>query len=114
LPPSAEAKGELLDWGHPRISIRRPCALLGVSRSGCSSEPARESDENLALMRRIDEEFLRHPLDRRRRMREYLRGQGRSVNLKRVGRLMRLMGLEAIDPKPRRSVGGVKHRKFPY
>jgi putative transposase len=114
LPPSAEAKRELLDWDPSRISSRRQCALLGISRSGCYHEPARECDENLALMRLIDEEFLRHPFYGRRRMREYLRGEGRSVNLKRVGRLMRLMGLEAIYPKPRLSVGRAKHRKFPY
>jgi putative transposase len=65
-------------------------------------------------MRRIDEAFLRYPFYGRRRMREWLRTQGHAVNAKRVGRLMRLMGLEAIYPKPRLSVGGVKHRKFPY
>jgi putative transposase len=88
--------------------------LLGVSRSGCYHEPARESDESLGLMRLIDEEFLRHPFYGRRRMREHLRGRGYSGNAKRVGRLMRWMGLEAIYPKPRLSVGGVRHRKFPY
>jgi putative transposase len=114
LPPSAERKRELLDWSHPRISVRRQCELLGVSRSGCYYEPAHESDENLTLMRLIDEEFLRHPFYGRRRMREWLRTQGLAVNAKRVGRLMRLMGLEAIYPKPKLSVGSVRHRKFPY
>jgi putative transposase len=114
LPPSAEIKRGLLDWDHPRISLRRQCELLGVSRSGSYYEPAPESDENLALMRLIDEEFLRYPFYGRRRMREYLRGEGYPVNAKRVGRLMRLMGLESIYPKPRLSAGGGGHRKFPY
>jgi putative transposase len=114
LPPSAEIKRGLLDGTHPQISLRRQCERLGISRSGSYYEPAPESEENLALMRLIDEEFLRHPFYGRRRMREWLRTQGQSVNAKRVGRLMRLMGLEAIYPKPRLSVGSVKHRKFPY
>ena len=73
-----------------------------------------ESAENLELMRLIDEEFLRHPFYGRRRIQAWLESQGRVVNAKRVGRLMRLMGLEAIYPKPRLSAGNAKHRKFPY
>ena len=93
MPPSAEIKRGLLDWDHARISLRRQCELLGVSRSGSYYEPVPESDENLALMRLIDEEFLRHPFYGRRRMRECLRGEGYRVTAKRVGRLMRLMGM---------------------
>jgi putative transposase len=65
-------------------------------------------------MRLLDEEYLRHPFYGRRRLHAWLVRQGHAVNVKRVGRLMRLMGLEAIYPKPRLSVNGAKHRKFPY
>ena len=65
-------------------------------------------------MRLIDEEFLRHPFYGRRRMQAWLESQGLVVNEKRVARLMRLMGLEAIYPKPRLSLGAANHRKFPY
>ena len=104
----------MLDWTHQHISIRRQCELLGISRSGVYYESRSESEENLKLMRLIDEEFLRHPFYGRRRLQAWLASQGRVVNQKRVGRLMRLMGLEAIYPKPRLSVSNAKHRKFPY
>ena len=104
----------MLEWTHPHLSIRRQCELLGISRSGVYYEPGSESEENLELMRLIDEEFLRHPFYGRRRMQAWLASQGRVVNKKRVGRLMRLMGLEAIYPKPRLRGSNTKHRKFPY
>ena len=96
------------------MSIRCQCKLLGISRSGVYYEPQSESEENLELMRLIDEEFLRHPFYGRRRIQAWLENRGRVVNEKRVSRLMRLMGLEAIYPKPRLSLGNAKHRKFPY
>ena len=99
---------------HARLSIRRQCKLLGLSRSAWYYEPAKESVENLTLMRLIDAEYTRHPFLGRRRITKWLRSHGRVVNFKRVGRLMRLMGLEAIYPKPRLSVAGRNHRIFPY
>lgn len=77
-------------------------------------EPAPESKENLALMRLIDREYTRHPFLGRRSMTLWLRSQGRMVNVKRVARLMRAMGLEAMYPKPRLSRRGRNHRVFPY
>ena len=104
----------MIDAGHPELSVRRQCALLGLSRSAWYYEPAAESVENLALMRLVDEEYTRHPFLGRRRLALWLRARGWSVNVKRVGRLMRVMGLEAIYPKPRLSMRGRKHRVFPY
>jgi putative transposase len=76
-------------------------------------EPVPESETNLCLMRIIDELYLQHPFYGSRRMTAVLREQGRDVNRKRVQRLMRLMGLEAIYPKPHLSAGG-NHRIYPY
>jgi putative transposase len=73
-----------------------------------------ESAANLALMRRIDEQYLRAPYYGSRRMAVWLRRQGEEVNRKRVQRLMRLMGLEAIYPKRRTSVPGAGHKIYPY
>jgi putative transposase len=88
--------------------------LLGLSRSSLYYEPAEESSENLRLMRRIDEEYTAHPFYGSRKMTGWLVQQGEVVNRKRVQRLMRLMGLEAIYPKPRLSLGGRGHQVFPY
>jgi putative transposase len=86
--------------GHPCISVRRQCALLGLSRAGLYYEPRRESAENLRLMRLLDEQYIRTPYYGIRRMAAWLRTQGYQVNHKRVQRLLRLMGLEAIYQKP--------------
>jgi putative transposase len=73
-----------------------------------------ETAANLALMRRIDEQYTARPFYGSRRMAVWLRQQGEEVNRKRVQRLMRLMGLEAIYPKPKLSVAGRGHRIYPY
>jgi putative transposase len=96
------------------LSVRRQCELLGLNRSTLYYEPATETPENLGLMRLIDEEYTRHPFQGSRRMAVWLKeDMGYEVNRKRVRRLMRLMGLEAIYPKPNLSAGN-GHRVYPY
>ncbi len=114
MPPSAEHKRPLIEAGHPDLSIRRQCELLGLNRSSLYYEPAGETPENLRLMRLIDEQYTARPYYGSRRMTNWLTRQGEAVNRKRVRRLMRLMGLEAIYPKPRLSVAGRGHRIYPY
>jgi putative transposase len=87
---------------------------LGLSRSSYYYEPATETSENLTLMAAIDREYTAHPFLGSRRMTTWLRGEGHAVNRKRVQRLMRLMGIEAVHPKPRLSVGGKGHKVYPY
>jgi putative transposase len=87
--------------------------LLGLSRASLYYEPAPESPEGLRLMRLIDEEYTAHPFYGSRRMTARLIARGEPVNRKRVRRLMRRMGLEAIYPKPRLSAGG-GHKVYPY
>jgi putative transposase len=88
--------------------------LLGLSRSSLYYEPGGEAAEDLRLMRRIDERYTACPFYGSRRMTVWLNEQGEGVNRKRVQRLMRLMGLEAIYPKPRLSQAGKGHRIYPY
>jgi putative transposase len=114
LPSEAEGLRPLVEAGHPQLSVRRQCELLGLARSSLYYEPAPETAENLALMRLIDEEYTAHPFLGSRRMAVWLRARGQAVNRKRVQRLMRVMGLEAIYPKPRLSVPGQGHKVFPY
>lgn len=94
--------------------MRRQCALLGLNRSTWYYEPVPESAANLALMRRIDEQYLHRPYFGSRRMAQWLRRQGVPINRKRVQRLLRIMGLEAIYPKPRTTQAGAGHKIYPY
>jgi len=100
--------------GHPEISLRRQCELLGVNRSSLYYEPVGESAENLLLMRLIDQEYTRHPFLGSRRLVVWLGERGQVVNRKRVARLMDLMGIEAVYPKPKLSQPGEGHRIYPY
>ena len=109
MPGSIDFKRECLDPDHPRLSVRRQCELLGLNRSSWYYEPLGVSAENLALMRRIDEQYLKTPWYGRRRM-----GKALGIDDDRAGRLMRRMGLEAIYPKPRLSQGGPGQRIYPY
>jgi len=94
--------------------MRRQCDLLGVNRAGLYYQSAGESEENLMLMRLIDEQYTRRPIYGSRRLVAWLRGQGHGVNRKRVARLMELMGIQAIYPKPRLSQPGEGHKIYPY
>ena len=96
------------------ISVRRQCDLLGVNRSGLYYEPLGESRENLLLMRLLDQEYTRHPFYGSRRLTAWLGAQGHAVNRKRVVRLMEVMGLEAVYPKPKLSQPGEAHKIYPY
>ena len=99
---------------HPDLSLSRQCRLLSISRSSFYYVLKGESPENLALMRRIDELFLKYPFYGSRQMVRQLRRQGNCVGRHRVRRLMRLMGLEAIYQAPRTSAPHPAHRVYPY
>jgi len=98
----------------PDYSIRRQCRLAGVPRSGLYYEPAQETAENLLFMRLIDEQYMRHPEFGSPRMTDWLQDEGHAVNRKRVSRLMRLMGLQAITPGPHTSKPSPGHKIYPY
>ena len=104
----------MVEHGHPEISVRRQCELLGLSRGSLYYEPVGESEENLLLMRLLDEQYTKAPFYGSRRMTAWLETEGHAVNRKRVTRLMALMGIEAIYPKPRLSQPGEGQRIFPY
>lgn len=88
--------------------------MAGLSRTSFYYEPVPESDENLMLMRLIDEQYMRHPEYGSPRMTDWLSDQGHAVNNKRVARLMRLMGLQAITPGPHTSKPSSNHKIYPY
>jgi putative transposase len=97
------------------ISMRRQCELVGVCRSSVYYEPAETSREQLSLMRRIDELHLKFPFYGSRMMAQTLKAEGRDdVNRKRVRRLMQLMDLESVAPKPNTSRANKEHPVYPY
>jgi putative transposase len=104
----------LVDRDHPELSVRRQCELLGVNRSGLYYEPLGESEENLRFMRLIDEQYTRAPFYGSRKMTEWLVTEGYPVNRKRIRRLMEVMGIEAVYPKPKLSQPEEGHRIYPY
>jgi putative transposase len=104
-----------VDWEQESISIRRQGELLGVNRAGLYYEPVGESQQNLHLMRWIDEQYTETPFFGSRRMTAWLRQEKRgNVNRKRVARLMQRMELGAVYPKPKLSRPGEGHRIYPY
>src|SRR5512147_851625 len=105
----------MLDHGRRGLSIRRQCVLLSLSRSGVyrPQRPAND-DGDLALIRRIDALFMAWPFLGSRRLTAMLRAEGHAVNRKRVQRLMRIMGIAALGPKPKTSRPAPGHQIYPY
>lgn len=99
---------------EPRLSIARQCELLSVSRSSYYYEPKGESWDNLILMELMDRLHLLHPEWGRPQMTQNLRRLGYGVNHKRIGRLMRLMNIRSVLPRPNTSKPNEAHEIYPY
>jgi putative transposase len=110
-PPQRRA---MVERPAENLSVRRQCELLNVARSGVYRPKKAPSAEDLALMRRIDELHLELPFYGSRRMTFELNREGRAVNRKRVRRLMRVMGIEALAPRPGTSKAAPGHKIYPY
>jgi putative transposase len=105
----------LAEKQHPEISMRRQYKLLSVARSTADYEPVAESEENLHIKRLLDELYMIDPCLGTRRLKTILKREyGLVVNRKRLQRLRREMGIEAIYCKPRTSIPDDGHRKYPY
>ena len=104
----------MIDPAHQNLSISRQCRLLNINRSTYYYKKKPIKPEDLKLMELIDKQYLKTPTWGSRSMRNHLRRLGYKVNRKRVQRLMRLMGLEAIYPKPRTSRPHPAHKVYPY
>ena len=104
----------MIDPSDQRLSITRQCKILNVNRSSYYYRPKPIKLEDLELMRTIDELYLQNPSYGSRSIRRQLKRQGNKVNRKRIQRLMRLMGIEAVYPKPRTSRPHPQHKIYPY
>lgn len=105
----------MIEFEGGDVSVRDQCRLLGVARSTVYYEPCGPKASDLAVMRRLDEQYTAMPFYGVERMTAALRRAGIRIGHNRVRRLLRLLGLEALYPKPRLSVpGGPEHRVYPY
>jgi putative transposase len=111
---SAPDRRAKLDRDHAELSIRRQCAMLGLARSGVYRKPRPANDNDLEAMRRIDALFTARPFFGARRIARALSKEGFPIDRKRVRRLMRRMGIEALGPKPRTSKPAPGHKIYPY
>lgn len=104
-----------MEHNHPELSISRQCELLGLSRSSFYYETMTCDSEDLRFMRLIDEKYLKYPFYGSRKLADTIgKDLGIAINRKRIQRLMRVMGIEAIYPKPNLSRADAGHKKFPY
>ena len=99
---------------HEKLSLSQQCKILGLSRSSIYYQKRPIKNEDLELMRLIDEQYLKRPVWGSRSMTTFLRRQGWKINRKRVQRLMRTMGLEAVYPRPKTSKANPEHKIYPY
>ena len=104
----------MIEPKHKKIKVFRQCELLNLSRSSYYYVSRKDDSYNQLLMNLIDEQYTRRPFYGVAKMTAWLRRQGHFVNQKRVRRLMRIMGLEAIYPKPNLSKASPEHKKYPY
>jgi putative transposase len=111
---SVAEKKALVEPEHSSISISRQCELLGLARSSFYYEIQPETEQNLRLMEMLDKQYTARPFYGVRKMTAWLATQGEIVNPKRVRRLLRKMGIEAIYPKPNLSRPQDNVRKYPY
>ena len=103
-----------MELANTMISVSKQCELLGMNRSSYYYRSERDDSYNEYLMRLIDEQYTKTPFFGVPKMTAWLCRQGHRVNEKRIRRLMRLMGLFAIYPKPRLSKSYPEHKKYPY
>ena len=104
----------MVDPAYQNLSVIRQCRLLNINRSTYYYKKRPIKLIDLKLMELIDKQYLKTPTWGSRSMRNYLRRLGYKVNRKRIQRLMRLMGLEAIYPKKRLSLRNKGHKVYPY
>ncbi|MDC0313152.1 IS3 family transposase, partial [Verrucomicrobiales bacterium] len=104
----------MIETGYSKLSIRRQSALLGVNRNRLTSNPTPTTEEDRMIMCHLDELHTRWPFLGQRKLIRELRDQGIKIGRKRLRRLMRMMGIEAIAPKPKLSAPAKGHKIYPY
>ena len=111
---SRKQRQAMIDRDSSQLSLVRQCTLLDISRASLYYQPTLPRTEDLDLMALMDRQYLKTPFYGSRRMKAWLRGQGHPVGRKKIRRMMRLMGLEAIYRRPNTSKPTPEHRVYPY
>ena len=111
---SRHERRAMIDRGHHELSVLRQCELLDISRSSAYYSPVQADEYEVELMGLVDKQYLLTPFYGSRKMAVWLRGQGHQVNRKRLQRLMRRMGSEAIYRRPRTTMPDSGHTVYPY
>ena len=104
----------MVDKRHPKLSIRKQCKLLDVNRNRLVAKTGKMTESDQKMARRIDELHMQFPEFGARRMSRYLQREGATTSRRRVGRIMKVMGLEAIYCRPRTSRRNPEHKIYPY
>ncbi len=109
-----EERRLMTEKNHNEVSVVKQCELLGVSRSGLYYEPVKESGENPAILRWMDEQYLKTPFYGLERLRVQLVPAGYTVNRKRLRRLMKLQGWQTLYPAVVTTRTDPAAHKYPY
>jgi putative transposase len=111
---SGPQRKSLIDLADKTLSVKRQCALLGLSRSTCYYREKPKKEDALNLMKSIDQLYTKHPFMGSRQITQALKKEGLHLNRKKVQRLMRRMGIQAVAPGPHTSTPHPMHPKYPY
>ena len=109
-----EVRRKMIEKEHPNLSIARQCELIEISRGGLYYSPVPESEENLLLMRLIDQQYYKTPFYGVRKVTAWLQSLGYNVNRKRVRRLMGIVGWRTIFREMRTTIAAEGHKVYPY
>ena len=104
----------MIEKGHPKLSMRKQCNLLGVNRNRLKAPKAKISEEDYVLMKQIDKLYLKHPHFGTRNYCDQLGRLGYKVGRVRVRRLMKVMGIVSLAPKPYTSKPSKENKIYPY
>lgn len=105
----------MIESQHPQLSIRKQCKLLDVNRNRLNPRPNKTSQEDTQIMKSLDEIYYKHPFLGQRKLKHYLHTDyGWKIGRARVRRLMKIMGIEALVPKPNTSKPAKGHKTYPY
>ena len=111
---SVSERKEMVEPAYSALSISAQCVLLGLWRSGIYYMPSSEREENLLIMRILDEQYLKTPFYGVERLREFLLRKDYKVNRKRLRRLMRLIDWRTIYPEKHTTIADATKYKYPY
>lgn len=105
----------MIESQHPKLSIRKQCKLLDVNRNRLNPRPNKTSNEDTQIMKALDELYYKYPFMGQRKLKHYLQADyGWNIGRGRVRRLMKIMGIEALVPKPNTSKPAKGHQIYPY